>query len=197
MKRVTYIFLFLAFLVVAKSSYAEVPQWQFDKNHSNFYFSVLHIFSTIQGRFEEYSGDVRFDPENLDESTFLFEIKVDSISTHIAKRDKHLLSSDFFDETKYPLMRFASTTITKTGENTFDVAGTFTVKGNEYPLTLPMTLTGITDHPTAKNSLVAGFDGKVTIDRLAYGVGTGKFVDLGIVGRDVDIFVSLELLRDK
>jgi polyisoprenoid-binding protein YceI len=76
----------------------------------------------------------------------------------------------------------------------YDVAGTLTIKEKEYTLTLPLKLEGIKEHPAKKGTNVAGFNGRVTIDRLAHGVGAGKFYDKGVVGKDVDIFVSLELL---
>ncbi len=44
---------------------------------------------------------------------------------------------------------------------------------------------------------MAGFNGKVVIDRLAYGVGNGKFHTMGVVGKDVEVFVSLEVTRSK
>jgi len=195
MKKSLIVSLLFILFCSAGTVFAQAPQWNIDKDHSNFYFSVEHIYSAIQGRFQSYSAEIHFDPADLESSRFLFEIEVDSIITHIAKRDKHLLSPDFFNEAEYPLIRFESTTITKTAANTYDVAGTFTIKGKKYDLVLPLTLEGVQNHPMMKDSLVAGFNGRVTIDRLAHGVGNGKFYELGIVGKDVDIFVSLEVLR--
>jgi hypothetical protein len=37
----------------------------------------------------------------------------------------------------------------------------------------------------------------VTLDRLAHGVGSGKFYDMGVVGKDVEVLVTLELLGNK
>lgn len=140
---------------------------------------------------------MRFDPSDLGGSRFYFAIETDSIDTRIAKRDKHLQSEDFLDSGKYPLMTFESTRITDVGNGTYEVLGKFTIKGVEYELTLPLTLAGIKNHPAVKGKVVAGFNGKVTLDRLAYKVGTGKFYDLGLVGKDVEVFVSLEMLSDK
>ncbi len=195
MKRSFLYSLLLTLLIGVQSSFAEVPVWQLDKDHSNFYFSVEHIFSKVRGRFETYTGTVRFDPANLAESKFIFEIEVDSITTHQSKRDRHLLSADFFDESKFPLIRFESREITESGPDTYNVAGTFTIKGKEYDLDLPLRLAGIKEHPMMEGTRVAGFNGMVTIDRLAHGVGTGKFLEAGVLGRDVDIFVSLEVLE--
>ena len=199
MKKINMIAAIFVFLIFSghQPALAAARTWELDKAHSNFYFSVEHIFSKIQGHFNEYTSEVNFDPANLAESRFYFAIQTASIDTNIAKRDKHLQSADFFDASKYPLMTFESTRITDTGNGRYEVLGKFMVKGVEYELTLPLVLAGIKDHPAVKGKEVAGFNGKVTIDRLAYKVGSGKFYDLGIVGKDVEIFVSLEALSDK
>ncbi|WP_163337360.1 YceI family protein [Desulfopila sp. IMCC35008] len=188
---------FCVSLLFATQSQAGARAWDIDKAHSNFYFSVDHIFSKVHGFFGDYSGEVHFDPKNLAESKMVFEIDVKSINTAIAKRDKHLLSADFFDAAKHPKLVFTSNKILSSGENTFDVHGVFTVKGKKYDLVLPLTLEGIKDHPMEKGKEVAGFNGKITIDRLAYGIGSGKFFEYGVVGKDVEILVTLEVLSTK
>ena len=198
MKRFTTLFLTLFILLAASQSVlANVKVWEFDKKHSNFYFSVDHIFSKVHGHFNDYSGEIKFDPANLAESRFYFEIKTDSVDTNIGKRDKHLQSADFFDAAKHPLMTFESIKITDVGGGLFEVQGKFTVKGQVYDLVLPLTFAGIKDHPAAKGKEVIGFNGNVTIDRLAYKIGAGKFYDMGVVGKDVEIFVTLEGLSSK
>jgi polyisoprenoid-binding protein YceI len=198
MKRFSIISFALFFFVASTQPLlAAVRSWELDKAHTNFYFTVDHIYSKIRGHFNEYSGEVLFDPKNLAESKFSFKIETASIDTNIAKRDKHLQSADFFDTDKYPLMTFESTKITDAGKGLYEVLGKFTVKGVEYELLLPLTLAGVKDHPMVKGKEVAGFNGKVTIDRLAYKVGNGKFFDLGVVGKDVEILVTIEALADK
>jgi polyisoprenoid-binding protein YceI len=198
MKRLSILSLALFFFIASTQPLlAAVRSWELDKAHTNFYFTVDHIYSKIRGHFNEYGGEVQFDPKNLAESKFSFKIETASIDTNIAKRDKHLQSADFFDTEKYPLMTFESTKITDAGNGLYQVLGKFTVKGVEYELLLPLTLAGVKDHPMVKGKEVAGFNGKVTIDRLAYKVGNGKFFDLGVVGKDVEILVTIEALADK
>jgi len=191
------LFVALLTIVTAHSGFGATQSWTLDKAHSNIYFGVEHIFSEIRGHFNEFSVAVNFDSDDLANSSFMFEIRVDSIDTNISKRDKHLQSADFFDAGKYPTISFTSKTISDKGDGLFEISGTLTIKDQEYPLLIPLQLAGIKDHPTAKGQLVAGFNGSVTIDRLAYGVGNGKFYDLGIIGKEVDVLVSLELLSPK
>lgn len=198
MKRFSIIILSLFFIIAGSLPVlAAVKVWELDKGHSNFYFSVGHIFSKVHGQFDDYSGEIHFDPDNLAESRFYFAIKTASVDTNIAKRDKHLKSADFFDSAKYPLFTFESTKITDAGNGLYNVLGKFTIKGEVYDLVLPLSFAGVKDHPMAKGKQVVGFNGIVTIDRLAHKIGTGKFYDLGVVGKDVEITVSLEALSAK
>jgi polyisoprenoid-binding protein YceI len=198
MKRFRCFVIAVIFLVLAgQSAFAAARNWELDTAHSNFYFRIGHIFSKINGQFNDFSGEVKFDSNNLAESKFLFEIKTDSINTNNAKRDRHLQSADFFDADNFPLMTFESTKITDVGNNIYQVFGKFTVKGEVYDLTLPLTLAGIKDHPAVKDKEVIGFNGSLNIDRLAFKIGTGKFYKMGIVGKDVEVLVTLEALSDK
>jgi polyisoprenoid-binding protein YceI len=186
--------LLLMFFISANSVSAQAKSWELDDAHANIYFSIDHIFAKIHGRFDDFSAKIDFDPEDLAASSFFFEVEVDSINTSNAKRDKHLRSADFFNGSDFPVIQFQSNSITATGTNTYDVAGTLTMKGKEYDFILPLTLAGIQDHPAMKGTKVAGFNGEVSIDRLAYGVGNGKFYKMGVVGKDVDLLVTLEVL---
>jgi len=194
MKKIIGLSLLLLFFISAHTSLALAKSWELDKAHANIYFGVDHIFTQIRGHFDEFSAKINFDPEDLAASNFFFEIEVDSINTNNGKRDKHLRSADFFNESDHPVIQFQSTSITATGTNTYDVAGTLTMKGKEYDFILPLTLAGVKDHPMVKGAQVAGLNGELSIDRLEYGVGSGKYYKLGVVGKDVDILVALEVL---
>lgn len=197
MKKTASLIIALGLLLSSSAAIAAARSWETDKAHSYIYFDIDHIFSSIRGHFNEFNLETSFDPDNLADSKFMFDIEVDSIDTNITKRDKHLLSADFFDSGKFPKITFESTEITAAGDNRYNVAGTLTIKGKPYNLTLPLELVGVAEHPAKKGTEVAGFNGTVTIDRLVHGVGNGKFYEMGVVGKEVDIFVSLELLSNK
>ena len=184
-------------LLFGQNASAAARAWELDTDHSNVYFSIEHIYAKVQGRFAAIAATVHFDPANLKESRFDFEIKVDSIDTGIKQRDDHLRSADFFASSDHPLITFTSNAVTAAGEGVYQVAGTLTVKGKSRDLVLPLTLAGVKDHPTTPGKQVAGFNGRLSVDRLALGVGDGKFYKMGLLGKDVDVLVTLELLADK
>ena len=184
-------------LLFSQNASAAARAWELDTDHSNVYFSIEHIYAKVQGRFAAIAATVHFDPANLKESRFDFEIKVDSIDTGINQRDDHLRSADFFASSDHPLITFTSNAVTAAGEGVYQVAGTLTVKGKSRDLVLPLTFAGVKDHPATPGKQVAGFNGRLSVDRLALGVGDGKFYKMGLLGKDVDVLVTLELLADK
>ena len=197
MKKSLFALTLAVLLLFGQNASAAARAWELDTDHSNVYFSIEHIYAKVQGRFAAIAATVHFDPANLNESRFDFEIKVDSIDTGIKQRDDHLRSADFFASSDHPLITFTSNAVTAAGEGVYQVAGTLTVKGKSRDLILPLTLAGVKDHPTTPGKQVAGFNGRLSVDRLALGVGDGKFYKMGLLGKDVDVLVTLELLADK
>lgn len=185
----------LSLLVPASSVLAR--SWELDPAHSNIYFSIDHIYSKVQGNFQDISATIDFDPAQPNAGRFSFTIKVDSINTGIAKRDKHLLSNDFFDASAFPLIKFTTTSISDGGNGQLKLTGKLNIKGKEHEVVLPLHFAGIKDHPAAAGKQVIGFNGRITLDRLLLNVGSGKYYEKGLVGKDVEVLVSIEALADK
>ena len=191
------IVLLLLFFVALAPLQVAAQQWHLDTVHTNFFFDVKHTYATVRGQFMDFSGDVYFDPDHPEKSRFDFDIKVNSIDTKVGKRDTHLRSPDFFDAAKYPLITFESARVVSAGDNKYIVEGTLTIKDVSRDLALEFVYHGQKENPLKPGEIVAGLDTTLTIDRLEYHVGDGKFYKMGVVGKDVDILFTLELLRDK
>jgi len=196
-KTLTYIIIAAFLLSFSTAIHAEVPQWKIDPAHTGIYFSIDHIFSKVKGYFGEFDGRIEFDPDNLEKSGFDFTVKVKSINTNNSKRDNHLQSDDFFSVKNYPDIRFKSSSITHNGDNQYSVTGTLNMKDVSREIELPLTFFGTKTHPFDPKQEVAGFETNITIDRFDYNVGNGKFLKLGVVGKEVDVFVTIEATRNK
>lgn len=189
--------LFFVSLFLLLHSQAYAVAWEFDPAHSNVYFDIQHIFSTIRGQFNNFSGSLIFDPNNLPASKLDFEVDVNSINTNIGKRDTHLRSGDFFNAGKYPAIKFKTTRITPAGGDKYLVEGKLTVKDVTRDLALTFAYHAPKDHPAVKGQVVAGLDSRFSINRLDFHVGDGKFYEMGVVGKDVDILLSIEMVRNQ
>jgi polyisoprenoid-binding protein YceI len=186
-----------AAVLFAAGAHAGPTSWAVDQAHSGITFGIKHIYVTVSGHFDKFDGEIVFDPENLDQSRFDFAVAVDSIDTNITKRDNHLRSGDFFDAGKYPQMTFKSASIRHRGGDDYTVEGTLTIKDVSRTVTVPFTYFGAQPNPFNPKQLVAGFEARFSIDRLDYQVGSGKFYDMGVVGKEVDILIAIEAIRDK
>lgn len=198
MKKTILIVLIVGLIAVtAPQAHSAAPQWTFDPVHSGLFFDIRHIYSATRGYFEAYSGDFRFDPDKPEASQFDIVVKTKSLTTHHDRRDKHVFSEDFLDVKQFPEIRFKSNNIRRIDGNQYEVEGALTIKDVTKTVTIPFDFLGVRDNPFDSKQLVAGFEGRITIDRLEYNVGSGKYYEMGAVGKDVDILISLEMLRDK
>lgn len=189
----------ISFLMVigllAPTVHAEAPAWNLDRAHSGVYFGIQHIYSTVRGSFDAFTADIRFNPKDLGGSRFDFTVSVKSVDTKNPKRDRHLMSGDFFNEKKYPKMTFRSAAIQHVQGDRYTVSGTMTIKDVRQDVTVPFIYFGSKPNPFKPKQQVAGFEAEFTIDRLSYGVGSGKFLKMGVVGKDVTILVAVEATR--
>ncbi len=170
-------------------------KWEIDTAHSGIYFDIRHIFSTVRGQFEHFSGKIMIDEKNASASTVYFEVTVDSVNTNIEQRDAHLKSTDFFEVEKFPVMKFESTSVKHVEDRDYLLEGNLTIKGITHEMTLPFKYLGKTENPMKPGAFVSGFECKFTINRLDYNVGDGSFHKKGLIGKDVDITITLELAK--
>ena len=168
-----------------------------DAGHSEVSFQVRHLVTQVRGNFNDYEGTINLDPANLERSSVDFRIKAASIDTNHADRDKHLRGEDFFFAEKYPEIAFKSKSIRKTGKDTYDVAGTLTMRGVSKEVTLPVTYLGAVKDPWGNEK--AGFATEVTLNRKDYGINWNAALDNGgfVLSDEVKVSINLETQKKK
>ena len=171
--------------------------YKIDPVHSEVSFKVRHLVSSVTGKFDKFQGTVVMDPRNLAASNVSFQIDASSSDTGVDKRDNHLRSQDFFYVEKYPEITFASEKITATGKDTYDVAGTLTMRGVAKKVTLPVKFLGTAGDPWGNTR--AGFSTSTILDRQDYGINWNQALDQGgfLLGDDVTVSISLEAVQQK
>jgi polyisoprenoid-binding protein YceI len=186
--------LLLAPLTAAVPAAAAQQAYTIDPDHSEASFQVRHLFTQVRGRFSSFGGTIELDPDNLEASKVDFTIEAGSIDTDNEKRDGHLKSEDFFYVEKHPDITFVSDSIEKTGESTYDVTGTLTMRGVSKRVTLPVELLGIGTDPWGNTR--AGFSTETTVDRQEYGINWNQALDQGgyLLGDDVEVQVNIEAI---
>jgi polyisoprenoid-binding protein YceI len=193
MKRITVAMLSLLVGLAGAASAADT--WTVDKAHSTVTFKIKHLMSKVTGSFGDFDGTITTDFANLGASGVTFTIQAASIDTANADRDKHLRSADFFDVEKSPAITFKSSKITKTGDNTFAVTGTFTMHGVAKEINLPVAFLGAGQDPWGNTK--AGFEISTTLSRTDYGIVWNKALESGgfLLGDEVEVMINLEVAK--
>lgn len=193
MKRITVATLALLVGLAGVASAADT--WTIDKAHSDVSFRIKHLMSKVTGSFADFDGTITTDFGNLAASSVSFTVKATSIDTKNPDRDKHLRSADFFDVEEHPIISFASSKITKTGEGSFDVTGTLSMHGVSKEITLPVTFLGAGQDPSGNTK--AGFEINTTLSRTDFGIVWNKALETGgfLLGDEVEVRVNLEVAK--
>ena len=153
--------------VSAVKSEAIDRNWQKIDAQSHLKFTAKQQGDEFTGEFETFETDIIFDPANLGAASIKAVIDIKSVTAGSKDRDGALPGRDWFFVKKFPDAVFQSTEFSKTGEDSYEAAGTLSIKGVSQPLTLPFTLT-ITDG-------IADMNGQVTLDRTLWDVGSGPW----------------------
>ena len=165
-----------------------------DKMHSEVAFQVRHLLTKVRGRFTEFAGTVVFDQEHPEQSSASLTIDASSVDTGTPDRDNHLRSDDFFAVGTYPTLTFTSSQVVKTGDATYDVVGTLTIRGVAEEITLPVTYLGTAKDPWG--NVRAGFETSLTLNRKDFGLTWNQVLETGgfLVGDEVRINLSIQAI---
>ena len=165
--------------------------WTVDASHSSVEFKVKHMMvSTVRGRFGELEGTIEAAPDYKD-SAVRGSIQAASIDTNEPKRDEHLRSADFFDVENHPTIEFASTRIEHAARGDYRVTGDLTMHGETHPVTLDVTVHGVTRDSEGRDRV--GLEARGTLNRSDFGLRWQQALETGgvLVGDEVRIAADI------
>lgn len=182
--RLGLLFLAATFLLPPLSR-AQVPVFEVTPVQSTIRFNVKASVP-IEGNFDKWNATLVFKSTDLATGVLEIKIQADTVDTGSSIKNGKLKSKDFFDVEKNPLITFRSTKCVQTGATTFDVPGTFTIRGVSKPETLKLTVEGAgTGSGTIK--------GTMAFDRKDYGMNSGiPFIK---IADRVEVTVDLSVKR--
>lgn len=137
----------------------------------------------VRGRFKEFAGTGRW----RDDGSVAGQLDIDvaSLSTGIAKRDRHLVSPDFFDAERYPVITFTVADLRLLPSDNAAIEGNLQIKNVTEQVTLLAAL-------AAPNSLAIQFNCRTTLDRNTFNISANQ---LGMVSANVVIDAHLRWTR--
>jgi len=175
----------VALVAGTAASAIAADSYKVDPAHASVVFRIKHLTSSfVYGRFDKIAGT--FDVDEADPTGIKFDVTIQaaSIDTNQPRRDDDLRGPDFFDVKEYPTLTFKSKSVTKTGDNKYDVTGDMTIRGVTKEITVPMEFVGTANMMGQR----AGWATEFVIKRSEYGVKK----DPGAVGEEVKIMMSFE-----
>ena len=141
---------------------------------------------SIDGTFDKWDASLTFTSGDVSTGVLDVKIQAASVNTGSGFKDDKLRSDDFFDAKKDPSITFRSTKIVQTGPHTFDVPGTFTIRGVSKPETLALT-----DDTEGKGT--GEIKGTMTFDRKEFGMNSG--IPLIRIADRVEVTIDFKVKR--
>ncbi|MGW2084565.1 YceI family protein [Streptomyces sp. NPDC001880] len=149
-----------------------------DPAHSSIGFTVRHAMVTnVRGTFGEHEGSLKLDGSDPANSTASIDVRIASVDTGIADRDGHLVSGDFFDAEKFPLMTFRSTQAEQLGGDKYRITGDLTIKDVTRPLSIDLEFNGSATDVYGNERV--GFEGSADILRSDWGLTWNAALETG------------------
>ena len=159
--------------------------WNLAPDRSAITFKIRNMWGLlrVKGRFTEFSGDGQLTGNG---SVYgRLDIRAASLRTGIGRRDQHLRSADFFDVERYPEISVVVTALQPTTGNAAELQASFTVKGNNEPVPLPVRIAELDDGSVR-------ISGETKVDRAQFGLGWNK---LGVMSATATIAADAIFVR--
>jgi polyisoprenoid-binding protein YceI len=169
---------------LAPSVLSQVPVFKVTPQQSSVKFFVKSSVA-LAGDFKKWDATLTFTSTDVASGALDIQIQAASVDSGSGMKDDKLKSKDFFDVSEDPVITFKSTKIVQTGPTTFDVPGTFTIRGVSKPETLTLTVSGA---GTGSGDI----KGTMAFDRKEFGMNSGiPFIKIADrVEVNVDIFAK-------
>ena len=155
----------IASALLPSVSRAQAPVLAITPEDSTVNFNVKASVA-IEGKFEKWDATLTFTSPDVTTGVLDVKIQAATVNTGSGMKDDKLRSKDFFDVKQDPLITFHSSKIVQTGPTTFDVPGTFTIRGVSKPETLTLVVSG-------KGTGTGDIKGTMAFDRKEFGMNSG------------------------
>lgn len=137
-----------------------------DAERSSVGFTGSKLSDSHDGSFEEFSGTIEFDAENVESSAVNVTIQMASVQTEPERLLNHLKSDDFFGVETHPTATFRSTRVAPAPEGTEDathlITGQLALHGQTRTITFPANVQ-VTDGEVSARA-------EFSIDRQQFGI---------------------------
>jgi polyisoprenoid-binding protein YceI len=175
------IFLFSS-LVIAASS------WQIQPEKSSIKFTATQNNAPVTGNFSKFSGDVDFDPDQLNSSKVRILVDMNSVTASFNDVATTLKTADWFNVKMFPQAEFAANQFVKIGDKKYQAKGTLKIRDKTIPVTLDFILKDYSTHQ-------AQVEGSTILKRTLFGIGQGEWSNTNAIKDDVLVKFQLTVTK--
>lgn len=162
------------------------PLWRVDQSQSAIRFSGAHAGAPFEGRFQEWRAEIRFDPDNLAQSSAMVTVATGSARDGVPLHESSLPQEEWFDTANYPTATFRVEEFRQTSDG-YEARGVLNLKGRDLPVRLPFTLSIDGDR--------AAMDGEALIERDEADLGQSSDPGGDWVSKEIRVSVHVEAQR--
>lgn len=193
--------LFVAVLPI--TSHAQTPveqmpkgEYELDKGHASLIWKVSHLgLSDYTARFTNFDATITLNPTSPEKSSLVATVDPTSIETDYPGEknfDEELINKEqWFNASQYPVIKFESTSIEKTGDNTGIITGDLTFLGVTKPMTLDVTFNKAMEKQPFSGKPTLGFSATGTLERSKWGMDTY----VPNIGDKVELLIEVEFAK--
>lgn len=189
--------IFAVLLSVACSgvAVAQAETYEVDPVHSLVLYRIMHLgIAPSYGVFTGISGEITFDPDQLDACRAKIQVDPLTINSFHSGRDQHLKSAEFLNVDEHFAMVFESTSWTRISgqgaQQEFEVEGTLNFLGILRPIKARVVHGGFAKGKNGEQK--TGFEATFSFRRSDFGM-TAYLPDN--LSDEIRITVALELVR--
>jgi len=140
----------------------------------------------VEGKFNQFTVQLQFDPSKLETAQAQLEIDLNSIETGSPEANEEVKSKGWFYTKNFPTAKFISTSVKLLENNRYEVLGNMTIKGKTNPMTMTF------EFKPQNNSAL--FGGNFILKRSQFSIGEGIWSDTSIVSNEVSVHFKLSVL---
>lgn len=135
-------FVLLAMVGIPLMCSAQAPVFTIAPQHSTINFKVKSSV-LIAGKFDKWDATLVFTSPSVSTGVLNITIQAGSVDTGSGMKNNKLKGKDFFYVDKNPTIAFRSSKMIQTGPDTFDVPGTFSIRGVSNLETLKLKISNM------------------------------------------------------
>ena len=174
-------FFILILCLVPLGALADIPAYKVIKEKSFLKFFAIQNNAPIEGRFNDFTADIHFDPDHLDQSSANVEVSTGSVIVESQDVLTNIKMPEWLSVAAFPKATFTCKKFTRMPQtNNYYADGQLTIRDKTVSAVLNFQM----EHFDDKNAVATGY---VSIHRNDFGIGQGEWSHDDVIKNEVRI----------